>query len=983
MKSAAKSLRRSFLLGAGLLMILAGTSPAFMPVENHAALNVPLPGERDVPQWTTLDAHESPFLAGRSFESRVGGQWHYWWNEATGIAHQAWGPGFQTDAAFIADEATAEAVAREFIADNADIFGTAGANLVTTHVSHGGGKWGVVFGQVHEGLAVIGGRAHVLMTETGVVANFGSDVHPGIAIPLNPAMSGTQALATAQQAVGFVEGRDRVVDAGRMVIVPDPTGGVVTYHLAYENRVNVEEPLGEWRSTVDANTGEILGRWNEVQFLDYSGNSRGDVVDYSYCDGELDNPLTHQYVNITGLGTATTDADGDFLIPSGDTGNKSINAQLFGLYFNINNQLAADATINGVITGGVPFQFNWNDGNSQDDERSVYLHGNRVYDFIKTVDPALNNPQMNELPSNVSISNNCNAFWSPGGSINFYRAGGGCGNTGELGDVIYHEYGHGITQWVYGSNTCDNGESGSDIVAMIIQGEPIIGEGFFLNNCSDGIRTCSNPDDPFTYPEDYSAGSCHNNAQILCGFWYDARMELLDSMSEEDVKWFLGDLWHFSRKNTHPNSYPDQVLLAFITDDDDGNLDNGTPHHAELCVGAENHGFDCPEIIEGVLISHTPLECTEEENVPFDVEATILSTFAEMDPSKVDVFYRVDGGGFTEVNMTEGDENEWSAQIPGQLQPAEIEYYISAEDLLGNIRTAPVGAPAATYAFDVALDYEPMEVANPDWTVGDVDDDATTGLWVRVDPNPTSAQPGDDHTPSGTQCWVTGQGSLGGGDGENDVDGGKTTLFSPSYDLTGATAAKVKYWRWYSNDRGADPGNDDWVVQARNNGGAWVSLETTDVSSNAWVEVEADLIGIFGPGIGTVQVRFIASDENAGSLIEAAVDDFKLLASLGSSGAGEAGSRLAYRLGEATPNPFHPQTLIRFAVPERIQASLKIYGVDGREIRTLVAGTIEAGEHAFPWDSRDSGGRSVSAGVYYYVLDAGSFHATRQMVLLK
>ncbi|MCZ6542668.1 MAG: hypothetical protein O6768_03295, partial [Planctomycetota bacterium] len=62
--------------------------------------------------------------------------------------------------------------------------------------------------------------------------------------------------------------------------------------------------------------------------------------------------------------------------------------------------------------------------------------------------------------------------------------------------------------------------------------------------------------------------------------------------------------------------------------------------------------------------------------------------------------------------------------------------------------------------------------ADTGWVVGAPGDNAVTGIWNRMNPEGTAAQPEDDHTPApGTICWVT-DGFAGGGLGANDVDGG-------------------------------------------------------------------------------------------------------------------------------------------------------------------------------------------------------------------
>ena len=127
------------------------------------------------------------------------------------------------------------------------------------------------------------------------------------------------------------------------------------------------------------------------------------------------------------------------------------------------------------------------------------------------------------------------------------------------------------------------------------------------------------------------------------------------------------------------------------------------------------------------------------------------------------------------------------------------------------------------------------------WSVG-APNNASTGNWVRVNPRGTNAQTEDDHTPNpGVLCWVTGQGSVGGSDGENDVDGGRTTLLSPIFDLDGRIAPRIRYWRWYSNDVGSAPNEDTLAIDLSNNGGSsWSSVEVIGPdgpqTSGGWFE---------------------------------------------------------------------------------------------------------------------------------------------------
>jgi hypothetical protein len=90
-----------------------------------------------------------------------------------------------------------------------------------------------------------------------------------------------------------------------------------------------------------------------------------------------------------------------------------------------------------------------------------------------------------------------------------------------------------------------------------------------------------------------------------------------------------------------------------------------------------------------------------------------------------------------------------------------------------------------------------------------------------------------------------------------------------------------------------------------------------------------------------------------------------------------------FNLGQNFPNPFNPRTTITFALPAAADVQLKVYGVNGRLVRTLVDETREAGHHEVVWRGVDDAGRRVATGTYFYVIDAGDEHQVRKMTLVK
>jgi len=83
------------------------------------------------------------------------------------------------------------------------------------------------------------------------------------------------------------------------------------------------------------------------------------------------------------------------------------------------------------------------------------------------------------------------------------------------------------------------------------------------------------------------------------------------------------------------------------------------------------------------------------------------------------------------------------------------------------------------------------------------------------------------------------------------------------------------------------------------------------------------------------------------------------------------------------PNPFNPVTTLRYELPENNLVNITIYDILGREVRTMVNTTQDAGYKSVIWNATNDYGKPVSAGVYLYQIQAGDFIQTKKMVLLK
>ena len=91
-----------------------------------------------------------------------------------------------------------------------------------------------------------------------------------------------------------------------------------------------------------------------------------------------------------------------------------------------------------------------------------------------------------------------------------------------------------------------------------------------------------------------------------------------------------------------------------------------------------------------------------------------------------------------------------------------------------------------------------------------------------------------------------------------------------------------------------------------------------------------------------------------------------------------------FSLADNYPNPFNPTTTLQYALPQAADVALTVYNVLGQPVRTLVAERQNAGRYAVEWDATNDRGHRLSAGMYFYRLQAGGdFREVKKMLLLK
>ncbi len=98
---------------------------------------------------------------------------------------------------------------------------------------------------------------------------------------------------------------------------------------------------------------------------------------------------------------------------------------------------------------------------------------------------------------------------------------------------------------------------------------------------------------------------------------------------------------------------------------------------------------------------------------------------------------------------------------------------------------------------------------------------------------------------------------------------------------------------------------------------------------------------------------------------------------------GELQSQTVTELKMNYPNPFNPNTLIKYSLHEKSSVKILVYNIDGRLVKRIYHGMQESGTYTVNWDGTDESDSPVSSGIYFYRLKTDTHVFTNKMVLVK
>lgn len=727
---------------------------------------------------------------------------------------------------------------------------------------------------------------------------------------------------------------------------PIPAGAHYELHPAWKvsvsgNETESNQPV-ELEGYIDATNGELLYRTNKVEEA-ADVTVKGMVYATNTITPATLEPLANLQVVVNNGVPVNVDASG--FIADGSP-NITVDFALQGLW----SKVVVAGGVGTPAFSAVPFTGTGNvytfpnTGSSSDRAVNAYYHTTRVHDFMKPYFPGFTDLDF-PLTTNVDVtSGTCNAFFS-GTSINFYAAGGGCKSFAEIGDIIYHEYGHGINSYFYGSQNANFrngalGEGTADVWGMSISRDSVLGR-----NTSTPTSYIRRYDiNPKVYPMDIK-GEVHADGEIIAGAWYDFAKNV-DSFP------LMTDLFtstYYDLPNG-PNGaegeiYHDVLISALLNDDDDADFSNGTPHFAAITSAFAKHGI---YLLADAVLNHTEL-AHQPANTPIDVTATLTLVNPEFFQSLKLIYKKRNTSAWDTLTMT-NNNGTFSATIPGQASGSIIDYYFHVYDVLSipsaTFPNSYFSDPSEAYRsnlpyqFGVGIHVTQKTTfddgTGEDWTAGGVSgDNATSGKWILIKPtgtytNGTPVQTSADHTTGNGKCMVTGN-STGSSINSGDVDGGKTTLMTPPLDLSGYVYPMIEYYRWFSNDKNsgynAARKMDPWQVQIRsNNSIIWYNVENTLQSDNSWRR-RIFALDEYLPVRTDITMRFVASDKVTTNeqTVEAAVDDFFLY-----DGVPLSVNDVAPAKASIYPNPADDR--IQVVMPAPVKGTMTLYDALGRSV---------------------------------------------------
>ncbi len=358
--------------------------------------------------------------------------------------------------------------------------------------------WNVVVPQVADGVRVRGAMLAGTINHGNLVI-VGSEGWGPVTVRTRPALEAEKAVDAGFAYAGGRSTTDVIVQQPQLELVPvapqeylqgeafaGPIGKGYRHRLVWTFRFQRGDEGATWEPMVDAQTGEVIAFEDKNNYVDrtitggvYPLTSTGVCPTVATCGTmQLNWPMPFEN---TGFASPNnfTDSGGVYNYTSG-TATTTNN----GRYIRTTDTcgtLSASSATGSIALGGANGQHDCTTpgsggaGNTAA-SRSGFYELNKIKEQARGWLPS-NAWLSAQMTANMNINLTCNAFWN-GSTVNFYRSGGGCRNTGEIAAVFDHEWGHGMDDNDSNGVISSSGEAYADIASIYRLQASCVGHGF-------------------------------------------------------------------------------------------------------------------------------------------------------------------------------------------------------------------------------------------------------------------------------------------------------------------------------------------------------------------------------------------------------------------------------------------------------------------------------------------------------------------------
>jgi hypothetical protein len=560
--------------------------------------------------------------------------------------------------------ADVEKLVRGFIAQYPEMFGAPASDLrldakSSANVGTDRQVWLIELQQTYRGVPVEGANVFFRINN-GNIVQFGNEKVAPVHIGTKPSLDNAAALAAVLKSAGFALSQvSEILNPGTLKIYPALTAGErpaelfngaagsgYNHLLVWELAFRRTGDAATYQALVDASSGRVLQIVDQNRYT--AAQVTGGIYPTTNTDPESVRGLP--FAAVTNGAAKTTDAAGGY-----DYSGGTATSVLDGKYFKMTDNCGA-VSLSSSTDGNLAFGTSGGTdcttpgvggaGNTHS-SRTGFYHLTNINRKASGFLPG-NAWLASKVTANMNINSTCNAFWN-GTTVNFYRSGGGCSNTGEIAAVFLHEWGHGMdTNSGGAASDAGTGEAVGDTFAFLETKDPCIGQNFQPGvNCAN-CTACTGVRDVADFATGGSAviakpSTVTDNAGLNCDRYscpyyqffiigaYQGPMGYeghCESVIASSANWELSQklisrygttagwaamdsIWYKSltpSKSAYRVASGGKCNTAAVVDgcaatnwytvylsvdDDDGNLANGTPNGCRIWDAFNAHGIAC------------------------------------------------------------------------------------------------------------------------------------------------------------------------------------------------------------------------------------------------------------------------------------------------------------------------------------------------------------------------------------------------------